>query len=185
MNFEYFGETAARLYAWLDRLGFLWWVQRVALRALTRLVEPPAQVLEIGPGPGRLASMLSRRGYHVVGVDASMPMLKRARADKWVDLLNGVSWALPIPGKKFDCGVAVLVVHHWGDHDESMGSICRVLKDGAPFIVVEVDTGKFPLSGAHGCTAGCLRSVLSKCMGDVEVNEVFPLLVGIGRTAWG
>jgi Methyltransferase domain. len=43
------------------------------------IVDSPARVLEIGPGTGVLANKLSKLGYYVVGVDASLAMLRRAQ----------------------------------------------------------------------------------------------------------
>jgi SAM-dependent methyltransferase len=42
------------------------------------LAEPPARVLELGAGTGRVAIDLAQRGFHVVGLDISAPMLAQA-----------------------------------------------------------------------------------------------------------
>lgn len=48
---------------------------------VSRLVQPPAQVLDAGCGTGRVAIRLAQLGYDVVGVDADASMLDVARAD--------------------------------------------------------------------------------------------------------
>lgn len=47
---------------------------------VTRLVEPPARVLDAGCGTGRIAVRLDELGYAVVGVDVDESMLAVARA---------------------------------------------------------------------------------------------------------
>ena len=46
---------------------------------LAGLVEPPARVLELGVGTGRLALPLAARGFEVHGIDSSPAMLARLR----------------------------------------------------------------------------------------------------------
>jgi SAM-dependent methyltransferase len=48
---------------------------------VTRLVDPPARVLDAGCGTGRIAVRLHELGYDVVGVDVDETMLDVARAD--------------------------------------------------------------------------------------------------------
>ena len=48
---------------------------------VTRLVAPPARVLDAGCGTGRIAVRLDELGYGVVGVDVDASMLAVARAE--------------------------------------------------------------------------------------------------------
>jgi SAM-dependent methyltransferase len=48
------------------------WLNRIA---------PPARILDVCCGTGHLAGILTARGYHVTGVDASGPMIEQARAN--------------------------------------------------------------------------------------------------------
>src|SRR5260370_31267174 len=45
-----------------------------------RHCQPPGRLLDLGCGTGRLLVALAARGYRVVGVDLSGPMLEAARA---------------------------------------------------------------------------------------------------------
>lgn len=53
-----------------------------------RLVSPPARVLDAGCGTGRVATQLTRLGYHCVGVDADPDMIavaeRRDPGTTWV-----------------------------------------------------------------------------------------------------
>lgn len=44
---------------------------------------PPARLLELGIGTGRLALPLAARGYDIEGIDNSPPMVSRLRAKPW------------------------------------------------------------------------------------------------------
>jgi len=48
---------------------------------VTRLVDPPARVLDAGCGTGRVAIRLAELGYDVVGVDLDASMLMQAREE--------------------------------------------------------------------------------------------------------
>ncbi|MCW2766736.1 MAG: putative SAM-dependent methyltransferase [Nocardioides sp.] len=56
---------------------------------VTRLVDPPARVLDAGCGTGRIAVRLQQLGYDAVGVDVDEAMLDVARADS-----PGLDWRL-------------------------------------------------------------------------------------------
>ncbi len=49
------------------------------------LPEPPATILELGCGTGRLGRALAKAGYQVTGIDLSHPMLRQALAKQSAD----------------------------------------------------------------------------------------------------
>ena len=54
-------------------------VRRLAALLRAHGVRPPARILDAGCGTGNYARELARRGYRVVGVDASPRLLAAAR----------------------------------------------------------------------------------------------------------
>jgi SAM-dependent methyltransferase len=70
------------------------------------VVPPPASVLDLGSGPGRIANALVRRGYSVVAVDDSEEMLRHVQAAETV--LDDVA-SLRLQ-RRFDC---VLLASHF------------------------------------------------------------------------
>jgi SAM-dependent methyltransferase len=77
------------------------------------VVPPPASVLDLGSGPGRIANALVRRGYSVVAVDDSKEMLRHVQGAETV-LADVASLRLP---RRFDC---VLLASHFvndADHE--------------------------------------------------------------------
>ncbi|MGC8607986.1 MAG: class I SAM-dependent methyltransferase [Vulcanisaeta sp.] len=176
--FEQFNEKMARIYRLLDTL--LLWGYRITANTLRKYVKPPAKVLEVGPGTGRLASILSNNGYYVVGVDVSLPMLRQARRFWRPDFVNAGSWALPTIPERFDAAVAMFTLHHWGDHTSSIRNIRDSLKPGSVFIVVEADADRVRALGDHSCNEKCLTSVLTPYF-DIKFTRSFPLIIAIGR----
>ena len=73
---------------------------------VARVVPPPATVLDLGSGPGRIANALVRRGYTVVAVDDSEEMLRHVQGAETV--LGDVA-SLRF-GRRFDC---VLLASHF------------------------------------------------------------------------
>jgi SAM-dependent methyltransferase len=97
------------------------------------LPEPPARVLEVGAGDGTLAAALADGGYDVVAIDP-----------------QGGDGVLPVPLHRldapeasFDAGVAVVSLHHIDPLARSCRRLAEVLKPGAPFVVDEMDVGRF------------------------------------------
>ena len=68
-------------------------------------------VLDIGTGTGVVALALRRRGYPVVGADASAAMLARARDRLPGRLVAADAGALPFPTSSFGRAIAVWVLH--------------------------------------------------------------------------
>lgn len=134
--FERFDDRTARMYRFLEIL--LLWSYRLTANMVRRYVKPPARVLEIGSGTGRLAGLLSSYGYYVVGVDVSLPMIRQARRFWRPDFVNAGSWLLPTMPGKFDVAVAMFTLHHWGDHSSSIKNVYDSLRPNSVFIVVEL-----------------------------------------------
>ena len=176
--FEQFDEEVARMYRFLELL--LLWSYRLAANIISRYVRSPANILEIGPGTGRLADILSKRGYYVVGVDVSLPMLRRARRFWRPDFINGGSWTLPIVAGRFDAAVAMFTLHHWGDHESSIRNVYDSLKPGSVFIVVEADADRVGPMGGHSCDKACLTNALSPYF-SIEFLKSFPLIIAVGK----
>lgn len=102
--------------------------------ALTKVMPPPARVLDFGCGTGNLSSELASLGYQVTGCDISQAMLSQARltagcsAVDWVGLPP--SALLPFDANAFDAVVASSVFEYLEDLDSSLQDLARVLKPG-------------------------------------------------------
>ncbi|BDR91481.1 class I SAM-dependent methyltransferase [Vulcanisaeta souniana] len=176
--FEQFDERFARMYRFFDVL--LIWSYRLTANILNRLVKPPAKILEVGPGTGRLANILSNRGYHVVGVDVSLPMLRQARRFWRPDFVNAGSWAIPTKPGRFDAAVAMFTLHHWGDHASSIRNVYDSLRSDSVFIVAEANADRIGTLGSHSCSERCLVNVLTPYF-NVNFIRSFPLIIAIGK----
>jgi SAM-dependent methyltransferase len=113
----------------------------VDLRAFVRanLPEPPARVLEVGAGAGRLAQALRAAGYDVVAIDP--------RSDN--DNVRAVALAdLDEPAGSFAAAVAVVSLHHVDPLAESCRRLGEVVEPGGTLIIDEFDVGAFDLDAA-------------------------------------
>jgi Methylase involved in ubiquinone/menaquinone biosynthesis len=91
------------------------------------------RVLDVGCGPGALASELVRRvgADRVAAVDPSEPFVTAARArHPGVDVRQAPAEALPFPGETFDATLAQLVVHFMTDPVGGIGEMARVTRMG-------------------------------------------------------
>ncbi len=89
---------------------------------------PPARVLEIGCGDGKLALALAEEGWRVTAVDP--------RAPEGEPFVRGAVEDLdPSEHGPFDAAVAVLSLHHLHDVGVALDKIRSLLRPGAVFIV--------------------------------------------------
>src|SRR5215472_10539615 len=110
---------------------------RAFIRA--NLPEPPANVLEVGAGAGRLARALRAAGYDVVAIDP--------RSDD--DDVRAVALAdLDEPAGSFAAAVAVVSLHHVDPLEESCGRLGELVALGGTLLVDEFDVGAFDLGAA-------------------------------------
>jgi SAM-dependent methyltransferase len=100
-------------------------------QALLRHASPPARLLEIGCGNGRLLHLAREAGFEVSGVELS-PFLAesvRARLGIPVEAVDFFSWSVP-PECRFDAVVLQHVLEHLPDPIKAMGKIHDSLRPG-------------------------------------------------------
>jgi SAM-dependent methyltransferase len=111
------------------------------LRAFVRanLPEPPARVLEVGAGAGRLARALRADGYDVVAIDPGSDS-EDVRA---VALCN-----LDEPAGSFAAAVAIVSLHHVDPLEGSCRRLGELVERDGMLVVDEFDVGAFDLTAA-------------------------------------
>ena len=101
--------------------------------------DPPASVLDVGCGVGRVASLLADRGFDVTGIDVSEPFVERARS-LFPDVEFRVADARDTP---FATGTFDHVVFSFfgldyvrpeSEREATLREIRRVLKPGGTFV---------------------------------------------------
>src|SRR5256885_15757445 len=98
------------------------------------LPRPPARVLEVGCGDGRLARALKRRGYDVVAVDPRAPKGPIFRQSRIEDFDEA---------PRFDVAVAGLALHHVDSLAGVLDKISGPLRPRGRIIVDEFGLGQF------------------------------------------
>ncbi len=105
-------------------------------------VDPGSQVLDVGCGYGRHAMELAARGYHVVALDASLPLLLRGadeaqRRGLDINFVHGDMRELTFDSQ-FDGAYCLFSTFGFFDDEtnkKAAQSIARALKPGARFVV--------------------------------------------------
>jgi ubiquinone/menaquinone biosynthesis C-methylase UbiE len=115
---------------------------------------PPVKYKELfepGIGTGRIAIPLAERGYHVTGVDISPKMLKalagklsRRRDSLPLIFQKADVTALPFEDASFDIAVVVHLFHLVRNWKKAVDEVLRVLKPGAPLILMFTGSGYTP-----------------------------------------
>src|SRR5256885_7677547 len=114
----------------------------VDLRAFVRanLPEPPARVLGVGAGAGRLARALRATGYDVLAIDP--------RSDGDDDVRSVALVDLDEPAGSFAAAVAVVSLHHVDPLEESCRRLGELVEPGGTLVVDEFDVDAFDLGAA-------------------------------------
>jgi ubiquinone/menaquinone biosynthesis C-methylase UbiE len=104
------------------------------LVAVAGIPDLPAgsAVLDVGTGTGVVAAEAAQRVTRgvIVGVDPSVPMLVRGRAQARLAPVAAVAPGLPFRDSTFDAVVANLVLSHFEDYASSLTDMVRVLRPG-------------------------------------------------------
>jgi len=101
-------------------------------------VTPGSQVLDVGCGYGRHAMELAARGYHVVGLDSSLPLLLRGadeaqRRGLTINFVHGDMRDMAFDSQ-FDGAFCLFSTFGYFDDEtnkKTAANICRALKPGA------------------------------------------------------
>ena len=99
--------------------------------------------LDLGCGSGVAIPFLLELGWHVVGVDPSEEMLRRARG-RGGEIVRATGESLPFEDASFDAAVSIWTHTDADDFPAIVREAARVLKEGAPFVYI----------GGHPCFVG-------------------------------
>jgi 2-polyprenyl-3-methyl-5-hydroxy-6-metoxy-1,4-benzoquinol methylase len=110
------------------------WVNARELALVRSLLPGSGRILDLGAGTGRLSQRLVADGCDVVMLDASEPMLARARRAADAPVVLGDAFALPLAPGSFDAVVALRVVFHFAEFDALLHSVAPLLRPGGRFI---------------------------------------------------
>ena len=107
-------------------------------------LQPGDRVLEIAPGPGRLAIELARLGsYRIVGIDISRSFVRiatesAARAGVKVTFQQGDAAALPFMADSMDFIVCRAAFKNFGDPTGALVEMHRVLRTGGTALIIDM-----------------------------------------------
>jgi len=100
------------------------------------LTDPPARVLDLGAGTGKLSRALIAGGLNVIAVEPLEPLRtllsQMIGADR---VLAGTAEAIPLADQSVDL-VTAADAFHWFDHGPALAEIRRVLRPGGALCVV-------------------------------------------------
>ena len=112
-------------------------------------------ILEIGCGGGRNAGELIKRfpNAHITAIDYSPLSVEKASAYNKENIATGrcvcmqgdVS-SLPFQAEQFDLATAFETVYFWPGLENCFAEVCRVLKPGGAFMIVNESDGSDPIS---------------------------------------
>jgi len=111
---------------------------------------PPASVVDVGCGTGRLLRAASLRwpDARLVGVDPAERMVaEAAAANPKASFKLAPAESLPLADGTVDLVVSSLSFHHWGDQARGIREIFRILRPGGRFCLADHN---FPLAGLTG-----------------------------------
>jgi len=133
---RWFGEEYLSLYPHRDREE-----ARQGVRLFRRLCNPApgARVLDLACGAGRHLGPLRDGGHRPVGLDLSMPLLRRARDDGASRLVRGDMRSLPFSAAAFDAVVQFFTSFGYfddpGEDRRVLREVRRVLRSGGAFLL--------------------------------------------------
>ncbi|MDQ7906963.1 class I SAM-dependent methyltransferase [Phytohabitans sp. ZYX-F-186] len=94
---------------------------------------PPAEVVDLGAGTGKLTRVLLSAGYQVTPVEPDAGMRDQLAASTGgVTALAGFAEAVPLPDGAAEAVVAGQA-YHWFDRERAHPEIARLLRDGGHF----------------------------------------------------
>lgn len=115
---------------------------RVDLQLTLAMLDPSAEVGDLGCGTGHLTAQLAPHVKRVVAVDGSEEMLhaarERVRSLSNVELVLGDLERLPIPDAALDLATCSLALHYVADPARALAEAHRVLRANGRLIVLDM-----------------------------------------------
>ncbi len=127
-----------------DTLRAELFTEAAALFSVLRLVPKGLAVADIGTGTGGMLPYLAEVADHVVAVDISSEMLRRARTKARALGLSNVTFVrgdlakLPIDDASVDAAFAALVLHHAPRPSIALAEMARVVRPGGTVVIVDL-----------------------------------------------
>jgi ubiquinone/menaquinone biosynthesis C-methylase UbiE len=127
-------REAERLAAKVDSQA--WVTQNIA-----PLLAPGMRVLDVGCGPGQLASALAAMhpNVEVVGVDVSRARFEGRKTPPNVSLLPGDGRSLPFGAETFDLVYCRFLLEYMPDPARVVGELTRVARAGGRVLLQDLD----------------------------------------------
>ncbi len=136
-----------------DEQADLMLISQPIMSRLQPLADP--LILDVATGTGRLPLLMARNASfqgHVIGLDASGRMLKRARqkvaAEHFVDfitLMRQDAGELPFPNDSFDAVTCLEALEFLPDPQAALAEMVRVLRPGGTLLAtIRIDTRWMP-----------------------------------------
>ena len=123
-------------------------VHESALRIAAQMVARPTAILDVGCGTGHLLRCAAARfpGADLVGVDASIEMVREARASLppgvAIRFQCAMAEALPLEADAFDLAFSTLTFCHWSDQRAGIAEVDRVLAGGGRWLLADFFPGE-------------------------------------------
>ncbi|CAD5244348.1 class I SAM-dependent methyltransferase [Thermococcus camini] len=131
---EYFDRIAERYDAWYRTKTGRYVDRTEKWLIFSMLRTGRGRALDLGCGTGNYTLELKRRGFDVVGLDASEGMLKIARS-KGLNCVRGDAYSLPFPDGSFDLVLSVTMFEFIHEPEKVISEIHRVLRPGGEAVV--------------------------------------------------
>ena len=108
--------------------GFPSFVMDKIIKTLKDELEGYVSILDVGVGTARFLKPLQTEGHHVVGVDVSSEMLRKAVERDISNLLRGSVCSLPFRNDSFDVTISVGLLHLVKEWRVALREISRVTR---------------------------------------------------------
>jgi ubiquinone/menaquinone biosynthesis C-methylase UbiE len=105
-------------------------LEKAALTQVLAPLEPPGTLLEVGCGTGHFSRWLTERGWRVVGLDHSPPMVAQTRTRSDLPAVLGDAPALPFPTEAVDVVALITVLEFLPAARTALAEAWRVARRG-------------------------------------------------------
>ncbi|NJD99641.1 class I SAM-dependent methyltransferase [Thermococcus sp. LS1] len=131
---EYFNRIAGRYDDWYRTKTGQYVDRTEKWLVFSMLQTKSGKALDLGCGTGNYTLELKKRGFDVIGLDASEGMLEIARA-KGLNCIKGDAYSLPFPDESFDLVLSVTMFEFIHKPEQVISEIHRVLKPGGEVLI--------------------------------------------------